>query len=330
MKTLKITFTGLFFLTSTLAFSDVFTYKLKGFPKQERECFKQAQTIHETFETQTNIKVVDVECSDETETGYDFNIEYEAQNKLIFTTTDYLIAGVYPRGRYKDYKTCSEHLAGQIELFKTATHLNPVFNYCRKEALSSYNAWELIITAVGESEMKPQLGGFLLFTAPKEITFQEIFNGLKTSLAAKGAILSDLVFQPRFPMSEASVHYFSKNRFNLSLDAVTKVPKLETCLAQLSEAKRWFENWTQKPFSLFCGGPEFGEYELNIGSIDHPGFEFKTSVEKFPSYDECENNKATVLEHYQGSTQKTLMGGLCSRNTENNRYHVIIFKQDKN
>ena len=327
MQTLKLTLTGLFFLTTTCAYSQVFTYSLEGFPKQERQCYLQAKFVGSLFESGTKAKVTHVECTHESSTGYDFSIEYEANEKLSFTTTDYTIAGVYPRPRYKKQSDCEQNLPNQIELFKSATKLNPIFTYCKMEDIPSSIPWEVIITAPGKSALQPQIGGFLIFTNPQKTSLEEISNNLRMTLAKKGAIFADLVFHPRFPMAEASIHYFADKRFDFSLEATTKVPKLEICLDQATEVSRWFETFDIKPFSIFCGGPIFGEYELNIGNIDYPNFSHKESVEKFDTFDECEKNKIEVLEHYSGSSAKTV-GGLCSRDIDTNRYHVVVFRQN--
>lgn len=330
MNKLKLTLKCIVLLTSTFAFGDVFTFSLEGFPKQERDCFLQTQAISSMFEIETKTKVLHVECAKETETGYDFTIEYEAPSKLNFTTTDYVVSGVYPRGRYKEYKQCEENLNQQIELFQNATGLKPMFSYCKKEDNLMSKPWEIIIIAKGNSAIQPKLDGFLLFTSPQKITLEEIFNSLKTALAQKGAVLADLIFHARFPMAEASVHYFSEKRIQFSIEEVTKVPKLEICLTQVEEVSHWFDNQTSKPFTIYCGGPNFGEYELNIGSIDTPAFSLKSSVEKFGTFDECESNKTEVLKHYSGSTQKIILGGLCSRDVDTHKYNVIILRQHTN
>lgn len=329
MNKLTFQFSFLVLMVSTLSFGDVFTYGLKGYPKQDRSCYLQAKDIGHLFESATQVKVVHVECTAETETGYDFSVEYEAATQLDFTSTDYKYGGVYPRGQYDTVKICEGKLPQQQELFEKATGLKPVFIYCRKEEITQNRAWEVIITAVGKPQLTPTLGGFLLFTKPQNITYEELFNDLKTSLEKRGTLLSNLVFHSRFPMVEASIHYYSNQYHNFDLDHVTKVPSIEVCLAQAAEAKGWFKNSEGGPFSIFCGGPEFGEFELNLGTIDTPSFSYQNSVDKFNSFEECELSKKDIIKHYSGSTTKQILGGLCSRSFETAKYHVVIFKQSK-
>lgn len=311
------------------SFGDVFSYTLEGYPKEERTCYLQSKTIGELFQSATNTKVLHAECVKETETGFDFVIEYESSSKLDFTSTDYRFGGVYQKGRYEKVKDCIDNLPAQSQIFEKATGLKPMFSYCAHSGLSSGKPWEIIITAPGKSAMQPELGGFMVFTKPQKVTFSEVFNGLETALLRHGAILADLVFNSSFPMGEASIHYFSKEHLNFNLDHVTKVPKIEHCVAQAEEAKSWFKSSSNPPFTIYCGGPQFGEFELNMGVVERASFTYQNSVEKFKTFDECEEHKAEVLSHYTGSSLKQTLGGLCSRDFEDKSYIVVIFRQAK-
>jgi len=329
MKNYTLRFTTLFFLLSNLSFADVFSYSLQGHPKQESSCHEQAKSVADQFENAAQVKVVHSECTAETETGYDFSIEYESSQKLEFTSTDYIFYGVYSKGRYADLKDCEKNLPDQVALFKGATQLDPMFSYCRHQGLGTSKPWEIVITAPGKSELQPSLGGFLLFSQPKNITYADIFNGLKTELSKKGAILSDLVFQSGFPTGEASIHYYSTDHFFFELSRVTKTMKLEQCLTQVEDVKSWFQAYSIPNFSIFCGGPDSGEFELNIGTLKSPSFTWKNSIEFFKSFDECEANKANVLKNYSGSALQTILGGLCSRDVEDRSFHVQILRKKK-
>jgi|GEM_PF-2284092 len=328
MNKIKTIVFGLFVFSSVFAFGDVFTYSLKGFPKEERSCHLQAKTVAQQFEAGTKTKVLHVECEKENETGYDFSIDYESTEKLVFTSTDYQMAGIYLKGRHKLFEECKFELPKQISLFEQATGLKSIFGYCRKtEEGNAAKAWEVIVTAIGKSSIQPRLGGFLVFTPTKEITLQEIFNGLKLAIEKQGAFLAALVLHPQFVMSQGSIHYFSENRIDFELDYVTKVGKLEICTQQAQEVKGWFASLDNAPFTVFCGGPEFGEYELNIGSVGEPSFSYKPSIDKFNSFEECELNKPEIISHYSASQTKQFLGGLCSRDTESTKFQVIIFRK---
>lgn len=329
MKNYTLKIAALVFLLSNLSFADVFSYALQGFPKQEANCHQQAKSIADPFENAAQVKVVHVECAAESQTGYDFLVEYEAPQKLDFTATDYLSAGVYAKGRYAELKDCEKNLPEQVAIFKKATRLNPMFSYCRHEGLGSSKPWEILITAPGKSDLQPTLGGFLLFSQPKNITYADIFNGLKSELSKKGAILSDLVFQSKFPMGEASIHYYSADRFFFELSRVTKTMKLEHCLTQVEDVKSWFQSYSIPNFSIFCGGPDLGDFDLNIGTLETPSFTWKNSIETFKSFEECEANKTIVLKNYTGSALQTILGGLCSRDIEDRNFHVQILRTKK-
>ena len=331
LKMKKNTLLSLVVITtlSKLSLGSVFTYKLEGYPKEISSCYAQTKMIGEKFQTATKTNVIHTECTKETETGFDFVIEYEAATKLDFTSTDYRFGGVYQKGRYEKIEDCQTNLPKQAEIFRTATGLEPMFSFCTNSGLSSVKPWEVIITAPGKSAMQPELGGFMVFTQPQKVTYSEIFNGLETALKRYDAVLADLVFSSKFPMGEASIHYFAKDHFSFSLEHVTKIPKIEQCVEQVEEAKSWFKDSQNPPFAIYCGGPEFGEFEVNVGVVERASFTHQNSVEKFKSFDECQQNRAEVISHYSGSSLHKTLGGLCSRDSEDHSFHVVIFKQAK-
>ena len=106
MKTLTFVSLGLTWFLTSATFGNVFTYTLKGYPKQDRTCYMQAKSIANDFADKTGLKVLHTECTKETEWSYDFAIEYEAPSELALTTTDYKRLNVYKKGRFEDSKTC--------------------------------------------------------------------------------------------------------------------------------------------------------------------------------------------------------------------------------
>ncbi len=320
---------GLSLLVTPISFGAVFSYSLEGYPKENRNCHVQSKSIANRFESATKLKVLHTECTGETETGFNFVIEYESETKLNFTSTDYNLLSTYQRGRYKEIKDCETNLSKQTEIFEQATGLKPMFSYCSHPGLSSDKPWEIIITAPGKSILQPKLDGFVIFTQPQKTTYSEIFNGLKTAIEKRNSILSDLIFSSAPLMVQANIHYYSKDHLQFRLEHVTKVPKIEHCLAQAEEAKSWFKSSINPPFTIYCGGPLFGEFELNIGIIEKASFTWQNSIEKFKSFEECQDNRAEVLAHYAGSSLKQILAGLCSKDFNDNSYRIVIFREAK-
>lgn len=317
---------GLFF--NTAASADVFRFYLNGFPKEDRNCHSQTASVAQKFEEGTQTKVVHVECVTEHQTSYDFIVEYEAPEKLYFASTDYSSVLVGNRGRYREKADCLKVLPVQTEVFVQSTGLNPLFTYCRSLELSAGKNWEIIITAQGKPNLNPEMGSYLMFANPQGITYEEIYNGLKSALSKQGAVLSDLIFQRNsvMGMGEGDVHYFSAQPFHFSLERVTKVPTFEECTRQAQEAKRFLGDKEKNLFTIYCGDRQFGAYELHLGFIERPTLQWQKSVDKFKSFSECSAQKDQVVKNYEGSALSELLGGLCSEDFETRAYHVLLFK----
>jgi hypothetical protein len=331
MKIITTTLAVLVLVTSFPAFAGVFQFSLRGFPKEDRNCHEQTGSIAQKFEEGTQAKVVHVECVAERQTGYDFSIEYEAPQKLEFTSTDYSFVYVGNPGRYRDQGDCLKNLPVQKELFIQATGLAPVFSYCRSQELSVGKNWEIIITAKGSSHLKPELGSYLIFAKPQGISYAELYNGLRNALAKQGAILSDLIFHFDSVMGsgEGTVHYFWDKRLHFTMERVTKVPTFEACSQQARELTAFLGEREKNLFTVYCGDQQFGAYDLHIGFIDKPLLQWSKSMEKFSSFSECAANKEQVIKNHQGSVLSELLGGLCSQDFQTRAYHVILFKLPK-
>ncbi len=335
--------TGLFFISTNIAFGNTYTYALKGHPKENTNCYTLAKSLISYFEAETKVKVLHIECTKETSSGFDFVIEYESNQKLEFTSTDYELTGAYQTGRYHDKETCEKNLPTQINIFQEATKLKPIFSYCRSHekfstigpghSLNIRNAkpWEPIITAVGRSPVKPILGGYLYYSKPINMTDIELFDSLKSAMERNGAILADLVFDDSFILGETSVHYFSSSFKSIHMEQVTRTAKAEQCLSQAEEAKSWLNSINNPPFGIYCAAPQFGqpEFSLNIGFINNASISAKDAIDEFDTFQDCEIHKAEVVQNNAGSSLKLLLGGLCTYEQNTYKYLVRLFSQEK-
>lgn len=320
---------GLIFISTNLAFGNIFSYSLKGLPKEERSCHIQAKSVASQFEQQTKVKVAHIECTKETLIQVDFVIEYEASTELQFTSTDYSFDGVYHRGRYEEKDICDQNLSKQTHIFEGATGLKSLFSYCSRSEYDGKKPWAIIIIGLGKSLSLPTLGGYTFYTVPKSIAYIDIFQGLKKALEKNGAILSDLIFTSSFANGDANIHYYANERQRFVLEHITKTPKLEQCLAQAEEARSFLNSTSNPPFTIYCGGPIFGEFELNLGFVNDYAISWKNSVEEFITFDDCQSHRDEVISHYSGSTLNKLLGGFCSRNYENRKYQVVLLRDPK-
>ncbi|NBT59067.1 hypothetical protein EBT16_09820, partial [bacterium] len=189
--------------------------------------------------------------------------------------------------------------------------------------------WEIVITARDKSQVKPELGGYLMFTKPQGISFEDISQGLKRTIEARGALFSDLVlhWDSVMGMGEASIHYFSSKRIEFSLERLAQVPSLNQCYEQAREAASILKGEQDSVFTIYCGGPYFNYYELQVGTVDKPTFTWQHSVDNFGSFDQCQAQREEVLSHYAGSPTTPLLGGFCSRDYQTNKYHVVVLKK---
>jgi len=343
MKLKTLVTTGLFFISTAIAFGNTYTYALKGHPKENTNCYTLAKSLINYFEAETKVKVLHIKCTKETASGFDFVIEYESNQKLDFTSTDYETSAGQQTGRYHDKETCEKNLSKQINIFQEATKLKPIFSYCRshekfsttspRHSLNIRNAkpWEPIITAVGRSLVKPILGGYLSCSNPINMTDIELFDSLKSGMERNGAILADLIFDDSFILGETSIHYFSSSFKSIHMEQVTRTPKAEQCLSQAEEAKSWLNSIKNPPFAIYCADPQLGQtkFSLNIGFINNRSISVQDAIDEFDTFQDCEIHKAEVVQNNAGSSLTLLLGGLCTLGQDTNKYLVRLFSEEK-
>lgn len=315
-------------LIPQLAFGGIFEYRILGYPKEERNCHQQTPQIAALFEKGAQVKVLHVECRKESQTGFDFSIEYEAPEKLEFTSTDYSFNLVANAGRYRNLTDCQASLPAQTELFENTTGLKSFLTYCRSLELEVGKNWEVIITAVGTAVKKPRIGSYLFFHEPKNISLSDLKDGLKRVLELRGAVLADLVlhFNSVMGTGTGSIHYFGSESIEFSMERLSSVPSLAQCEEQLKETKAFLQTQNSSLFTLYCAGSPYQYTDLHFGIAGKPTFTWQQSVDQFNTFQECESNRTQVLAHYTGSPNHPLLGGLCSRDYRDSKYYVILFK----
>ncbi|NDC23353.1 MAG: hypothetical protein EBZ49_04405, partial [Proteobacteria bacterium] len=122
-------------------------------------------------------------------------------------------------------------------------------------------------------------------------------------------------------------HYYAPQTIEFNLERLSQVPSLEICLNQARNVSAFLKSESDSLFTVYCGGPSFGYYELHLGTLDKPSFTWQPSADTFNSYSDCEVHHESVLSHYAGSPATPLLGGYCSRNYQTEKYQVMIFKK---
>jgi len=328
-NSLSLLFVGNILLSSS-GFAGIFNFHLMGFPKETKTCLEQGATAAQVFQKETGIPVVHVECLAENATGYDFKWEYESEKPVSVVTTDY-DWGTTPPGRYRKVLDCVSALPLQTDLFSRATGMAPLFAYCRKQNIDAGKNWEIILMAVGETQLKPQLGGYLWFSEPQAISLSEIKESLDQKLKSQGAFLADVILHYNTVMGAGTtaIHYFAPQRIEFSLERVVQVPSLTQCSQALEEAKGFLETEEKALFTSYCGKSTFGYFDLHLGFVGKPTTRMQTAAQSFSSLSDCEGQRAAIVKEHSGSQLAKVLGGLCSKDTDSGKYKVVLFKKPR-
>jgi hypothetical protein len=328
MKTLLITLFTSVAMIPQLTLGAIFNYELLGLPKESNSCIYQSQAVATQFEKAVQVKVVHTEPIKESETDCDFSIEYEANQRLEFTSTMNPFIPKFYYGRYASKEECEANLPIQKQLFEKSTLLNPVFSYCTNFRLSQ-KPWGIALTALGSSKLRPLLGKYVAIGSPKKGDEETVIAGLREALEKKGAVLADWIFKSGTGIPEFYVHYYAENVLDFFVQQASINESLEVCLDQENEAKSWAISLPQSPFSILCQVDGTKSFILNLSWVGEPQIRISKDTTLFNSFLDCQNQKSETLKFYQGSALNQLLGGFCSRKVGSDQYQLVVFKVKK-
>lgn len=307
-----------------------FSYFLRDYPKQERDCYVQAIEVSKVFEQAAGVKVTESICLKETDLSYDLQLNYEANKKLNVVSTMHEPGIIFP-DRYADVAICQKNLPKQVAIFESATGLKPFITYCSPISGYEKTGWAPGIDAVGETKRLPFSSGYHLFTSSKYIDAKEYLTGLRAALGKIEGILAEVIIHPQLAYDYVAIHYFAAAPQHFALNVVGRTRALQTdrrlCDLQKVEAQSILAGTANPPFAIHCGyfGPT-GNWELNLATMGEPSLSWRNSVKKFHTYNECVGQRDGVVKTYQ-ATEKGIRGGICSLIPESDSFYVILFKE---
>ncbi len=319
-----------FCLVSTAVLAGEFRYEIKGYPKQTNGCHATAANLGVGFEQATGISPTSSQCLVDTAEGYTIEINYAANEKLPLVSTSKTYSSIAFLGRYPSQAMCETALSTEKDIFTSETGLKVALAFCTVDGITGDKfLWYPRIDGFGATKKGFFSSGYQFFSVPNGMTGIVLRDKVIAGLADRGVHAVGMVFRSKMVYGEAAVYYYSTNRFTFSMNEYTKVNSLADCLAQDAEVDALFAGTSNPPLAHYCGKPMIGKTELNVLFAGEPGLRNRPSMERFASFEDCQSQRASLVDYYKVQLKLGVRGGLCSQDVDKGDYFLMLFVERK-
>ena len=298
-----------------------FQIKFDNYPKSSLSCWEQATEIAEKFVKETGILDAQGICTDDKKNGYDFVIEYQAEQPLKRVDSDRLLFSPLV---YKSMEKCLTSKEVQEKLFAEKTGLKLFASYCSKSDynFSSKDNFEMRLLAFGESTTLPYTASSYLFGTIYNHSAKSFVTGLQELFHKHNATATAVKITPQLGSSMLTVLYYSEKRHRILEHNSGSIPTNENCEAALADIAKDLEKQKIMPF---CG--RFLNHELVFMWLEAEAYSFLPSGKFFSSYDDCTAGKAANMQYFSNLVPK-VKSGYCSQTKNKNEYTLTLIKVD--
>lgn len=313
-----------FFIAGPLA-AATFEYSITSYPKTGGDCHTTARELGRRFEQASSLTVKSAMCKAESEHGYDVSIQYDATAQVEEVSTDSVDAYVYKKGGFETPEECQFSLPAERERFKQHTKLDPWLSYCFLADADDQFGWDSKVVAFGATQIVPQLGGLMLWGMPTQGNDTDLLKTVKQSLVEQGIDASYSILRWSLSYGRISIRYYDASPIPFGDGIYTKLATAADCERQIPEMREVFRSTGSTYLAIYCARVlSVDHYELTALVAQPEKFHTFETYESYLSLADCEANRNGIITRYRDEIARPVITGLCSRNTEDAKYHVII------
>ncbi len=308
--------------------SATFQYVVKHVPSDQGDCHQLASALGDQVHTVTGVKVRRAICTVANEYGYNFLVEYEADQKLELITTADPLAGIDSGGGiYETLAACRADLPAELARFKAATQLTPVISYCGIDPYSD-QPYAIKIDAFGTPVAAPIVGDWNFFGLPIGITGPELEVAVRAGLTARGIDASYVKYkEAAYDGVLVAAFYASEPVSTRDLD-VAYTDTAAQCLATVREARAVFRNFGDGGvLTTLCSYDQTLErYNVTTLTVNAAGLTATPAVERFAGFEACAGAKAELTRRYRDDIGRPVIGSVCGK-ARDDQWAVVLYEQ---
>ncbi|MCX6124188.1 MAG: hypothetical protein NTV34_05490 [Proteobacteria bacterium] len=240
MKRLMYTSLGLFFLVagSMATAESLYEYKLQRFDSasQPDRCQARIAALATEFAQKANVSVFASSCQKlDYDDAYIYGvITYTAaqQVKTVRVMSPYG-DGVSDFGAYGSQALCEADFDRQRDFFTSATGLEPLANYCYRNASVTYPTFGMQIEAIGETNVS-RFVARVPFYSPRIRVDLALMQQIAAQFAELGGVVADVRVGRGFVGEEFRVDYYAVNSMLINVSTEIEFESEAACQANVS------------------------------------------------------------------------------------------------
>jgi hypothetical protein len=304
-------------------------YSTGVIPKSYGLCDTLKPRIESAFITSANVEIIATECHSSSR-GSVVTLNFVNGSKPIeFNSTRGRTAGedLAGRGYIKTQAECEVRRANVVEQFKTATGLQPFFDYCTEDeaANSSTHPWHVAIEATGAGAMKYQYTDRMLSdglsTDPTTLT-----NEVKQYFSARPeTLLVDVVYRmDALSFGRIGIAVFAKNHVSINKNEFLSTRLAPDCAFEAEELKLAAARSGMVVIGHGCQLDTRGSNSTFLITETRATLSHDRTGITFEDMSACRAARSSVLEDMRKLLGESVVGIHCSDMSDGPTAYVIL------
>lgn len=319
MKSSRIVFgvwSVLFFCGVSLA-REPRTYAvwLRYIPAQEKNCHELAQELAVRFTQITGLAGTG-RCQAITKKGMTVEIRYVASEALELISSIPEIGFPGEGFEFGSRRQCEAQIPSEEAAFEKTTGQKPVMAFCNfQENYYGRQRWALVMYGFGNTPLRPQWASSLFPGQPSAAQAQQILEDVKTQLNH-----SQLDVRLPFLQDGDNGHlrltlmYYGRYGEQVKSFSLSEINSLTECENEMQELRKLQQSNPNVTTLGYCVSNPYHRGADLVAVIDVTRwYQVKYAVETFTSYDDCRNQRPTLVPYYQNVVKDPVVAGFCTQ-----------------
>lgn len=290
-------------------------------------CPAIASAVASDFEALTGLTVTRTSCAQREDGLSDIRVTYAADAEALLVTTNAEETPEVNPGRFATRAACEAAVASEEAAFAAATGLQPVIAYCKPTNSVFPDSWLARIDSFGSAAQSPYYVGTSVSDAPLTGGLVGLKADVERLLVDHGKAVQWVDIKSSAGVHQITALVYGDGKTDLRGDSYAKVRDLAQCASERRQLDASFAAGAVGQSLTFCTrglGGAYGVWGITVDSVlAYPS----RSDESFASYEECDQSRQDVLDHYRTVRGEAVVGGLCTYERLWRRWNVNLISR---
>lgn len=288
---------------------------LRYIPAQEKNCHELAQELALRFTQITGLEGAG-RCQSITKKGMTVEIRYVANEALELLSSMPEIGFPGEGFEFGSRRQCEAQISSEEAAFEKTTGQKPVMAFCNfQENYYGRQRWGLVMYGFGNLALRPQWASSLFPGQPSSAQVQKILDDVKTQLNH-----SQMDVRLPFLQDDDKGHlrltlmYYGRYGEQIKSFSLAEINSLTECENEMQELRKLQQTNPAITTLGYCIHNPYHRGADLVAVIDVTRwYQVKYAVESFTGYEDCRNQRPTLVPYYQNVVKDPVVAGFCTK-----------------